>query len=211
MAMVAGASVAAAVSATRSMRSSAAVEGRARQYLDLDDNDAVDRDAQSRLSMFRRMITTYDKDNSGDLNAGELAGLIKWYSDSKQWTMQPVNPTYKEMTWILQAADKRKLNAIDESHLQLALELWRSYISNRSWVETVFEKYGINKSDKLDFSQLKQYLTELNNGRPPQDSKVRAVMEEVNGADGVSRVQLSVAVDAWADAQSKRAGCCCVA
>mmetsp|Transcript_67490 Transcript_67490/g.180325 ORF Transcript_67490/g.180325 Transcript_67490/m.180325 type:complete len:162 (+) Transcript_67490:193-678(+) len=159
------------------------------------------------MDMLRRLIAQYSKDNSGVLNAEELARLVKSYSDTRQWTIEPANPTTEEMSWIERAAGK----SIDENRLELALELWRSYITNRAGIERVFAKYDTDRSNLLEFHELKSYLADLSLGHPPAEWKVRAVMKEVNGADGVSRVQLMNAVSAWYDRASSPTGsACCV-
>ena len=114
------------------------------------------------------MIKQYDEDKSGNLNAAELAKCIKTYSDNRQWTAAPENPTEEEINLILQAAGKRKKNSVDASELQFALDLWHSYITNRSKIEQVFEKYDTNHSQKLEFDQLLKYLTDLNEGHAPK-------------------------------------------
>mmetsp|Transcript_67489 Transcript_67489/g.180323 ORF Transcript_67489/g.180323 Transcript_67489/m.180323 type:complete len:156 (+) Transcript_67489:193-660(+) len=115
------------------------------------------------MDMLRRLIAQYSKDNSGVLNAEELARLVKSYSDTRQWTIEPANPTTEEMSWIERAAGK----SIDENRLELALELWRSYITNRAGIERVFAKYDTDRSNLLEFHELKSYLADLSLGHPP--------------------------------------------
>ena len=151
------------------------------------------------------------------LDARELAKFVKSYSDSRQWTMEPVFPTEEEMAMILQAAGDHKPSSMHTSEILFALSLWHSYIPNRFKIEQIFDKYDTDRSKKLEFDQLVRYLTDLNREHPPkvvsailpipriaterrrgaQESEVRALMHEVNAEDGVSMVQLTLATSLW--------------
>ncbi len=123
---------------------------------------------QAHFRELRDLIKKYDEDRSGNLDAQELAKCIKTYSDARQWTVEPVFPTEEEVNLILQAAGKHKKNAVDSSELQLALDLWHSYVTNKSKIEAIFDKYDTNHSEKLEFDQLARYLTDLNEGHAPK-------------------------------------------
>jgi Ca2+-binding EF-hand superfamily protein len=123
---------------------------------------------QAHFRELRDLIKKYDEDRSGNLNTHELGKCIKAYSDARQWTLQPVSPTEEEVNLILHAAGKQKKNAVDASELEFALDLWHSYVTNKSKIEDIFEKYDTNHSDKLEFDQLSRYLTDLNEGHAPK-------------------------------------------
>ncbi len=76
------------------------------------------------------------------------------------------------MNLILHAAGKHKKNAIDASELEFALDLWHSYVTNKSKIEEIFDKYDTNHSNKLEFDQLTRYLTDLNEGHAPKASPI---------------------------------------
>lgn len=117
----------------------------------------------------RQFVKQYDEDKSGNLDATELAKCLKAYSDARQWTAVPAElPTEEETNLVLQVAGKHTKGRVDASEIQYALDVWHSYISNRRKIEQVFEKYDTNHSKKLEFDQLKNYLTELNEGHPPK-------------------------------------------
>jgi Ca2+-binding EF-hand superfamily protein len=123
---------------------------------------------QAHFRELRDLIKKYDEDRSGNLNAQELGKCIKAYSDARQWTREPVFPTEEEANLILHAAGKHKTNAIDASEIEFALDLWHSYVTNKSKIEEIFVKYDTNHSEKLEFDQLARYLTDLNEGHSPK-------------------------------------------
>mmetsp|Transcript_1153 Transcript_1153/g.2989 ORF Transcript_1153/g.2989 Transcript_1153/m.2989 type:complete len:130 (+) Transcript_1153:59-448(+) len=70
---------------------------------------------ETRFNELKRLLHHYDVDKSGNLDAAELSSLIQCYSNSRQWTREPVQPTVDEISWILQAAGKHKRDVIDLS------------------------------------------------------------------------------------------------
>ncbi len=123
---------------------------------------------QAHFRELRDLIKKYDEDRSGNLNSQELGKCIKTYSDARQWTLEPVSPTEEEANLILQAAGKHKANAVDASEIEFALDLWHSYVTNKSRIEEIFDKYDTNHSKKLESDQLARYLTDLNEGHAPK-------------------------------------------
>ncbi len=109
----------------------------------------------------------YDTDQSGNLDAQELTNLIMHYG-TENGSGPPVPPSEAEVSWILQAAGKHKKNFIDVSEIEFALQLWHSYVKNRAKIEGLFDKYDTDRSQRLEFDQLKIYLTDLNEGSVPK-------------------------------------------
>jgi hypothetical protein len=96
--------------------------------------------------------------------------LIKHYGEGSKVAGKavPADPTPEEISWILETAGRHKKNSVDSSEIELALDLWHSYVSNRPRIEATFAKYDTNHSQRLEFDQLKSYLTDLNEGHPPK-------------------------------------------
>jgi Ca2+-binding EF-hand superfamily protein len=115
----------------------------------------------------------YDNDKSGSLNAEELTKCIQVYSNSRHWTTDPVTPTDEEISLLLKGAGHLKQNTVDASEIQFALDLWHSYVTNRPKIETIFEKYDTDHTQKLEFDQLVTYLTDLNEGHKPKVAPAR--------------------------------------
>jgi Ca2+-binding EF-hand superfamily protein len=124
---------------------------------------------KAHLKELYRLVQTHDKDKSGNLNAAELRSLLEHYAaGQKDDATAGAHPTDAEIAWILQAAGKHKINAVDVSEIEFALDLWHSYVNNRTKIEEVFDKYDTNHSQRLEIDQLKLYLTDLNGGQPPK-------------------------------------------
>ena len=77
-------------------------------------------------------------------------------------------PTEEEVSLLLKAAGRRNQDRIDSTELKHVLELWHSYVTNRARIYKVFEKYDTDRNQKLEFDQLINYLTDLNEGHKPQ-------------------------------------------
>ena len=90
------------------------------------------------------------------------------YSDSRHWTTTPVTPTEEEISLLLKAAGRRKEERVDWSEIKYALDLWHSYVTNRSKIQKVFDKYDTDRNQRLEFDQLVNYLTDLNEGKKPE-------------------------------------------
>jgi hypothetical protein len=114
------------------------------------------------------LLKEYDVDRSGSLDVKELTNLIVHHAiECSPGTTVAHLPSEAEILWILKAAGKYKQNLIHVEELDLALQLWRSYVRNRVRIEFYFNKYDTGQSQRLDFDQMKLYLTDLD-GRPPK-------------------------------------------
>ena len=79
-----------------------------------------------------------------------------------------MKPTDEEISLLLKAAGHHKQNSVDASEIEYALNLWHSYVTNRAKIQSIFEKYDTDRSEKLEFDQLVLYLTDLNEGNRPK-------------------------------------------
>jgi len=114
------------------------------------------------------LLKKYDVDRSGSLDEQELANLIAHHAiESGTGATTSQSPNEAEIVWILETAGNYKHNLIHVQEIELVLQLWSSYVRNRDRIEYFFRKYGTSQSPKLDFNQMKMYLTELN-GFPPK-------------------------------------------
>mmetsp|Transcript_60388 Transcript_60388/g.126378 ORF Transcript_60388/g.126378 Transcript_60388/m.126378 type:complete len:211 (-) Transcript_60388:246-878(-) len=159
------------------------------------------------------LLKKYDVDRSGSLDEQELANLIAHHAiESGTGATTSQSPNEAEIVWILETAGNYKHNLIHVQEIELVLQLWSSYVRNRDRIEYFFRKYGTSQSPKLDFNQMKMYLTELN-GFPPKDSQLRAIMQAVNGDNGINRMQFILATSLWqsrAQGSTAADGCCIV-
>ena len=118
------------------------------------------------------MINKFDKDGSGDLDASELRECIKAYEEAHKAGPKSakleLNPTDEEISLILKTAGRHKARSVDASEIEVAIDLWHSYVYHRENVERVFQKYDTDHSQKLDHDQLANYLADLHGGKRPK-------------------------------------------
>ncbi len=79
-----------------------------------------------------------------------------------------MKPTEEEISLLLKAAGRHKQNSVDASEIEYALNLWHSYVTNRAKIQSIFEMYDTDHSEKLEFDKLVLYLTDLNEGHRPK-------------------------------------------
>jgi Ca2+-binding EF-hand superfamily protein len=107
------------------------------------------------------LLQEYDEDKSGDLDMKEMTNLITDH-EIRNGKDIPIVPSKAEISWILQSVGKHSENAIDVTELELALKLWDAYVRNRAKFEKMFSiKIDTNLDQRLEFDQLKLYLTKL--------------------------------------------------
>jgi Ca2+-binding EF-hand superfamily protein len=126
------------------------------------------------------MLKKYDADGSGNLDSNELTQLLAHHdhgmkSDWNEYhtgmvvqNVGSVAPTSEEIAWLLEASKKNKQTHVEVSEIGFILDLWHSYVMNRAKLEQTFEKFDTDHNHQLEFDQLKNYLTELNQGQPPK-------------------------------------------
>ena len=111
------------------------------------------------------LFNKYDTDCSGELNVNKLTELLKQYSIESSG--QLLTPSETEASWIIEAAGKSKKDCINVTELQLALQLWDSYVKHRAEILQLSESYDTGHANRLNFDQLKLYLSNLK-VRPPK-------------------------------------------
>jgi hypothetical protein len=116
------------------------------------------------LRKMNQLLQEFDDDQSGDLDMRELKNLIT-HHEIRYGRDMPVVPSEMEISWILQAAGKHRANAIDATELDFALNLWDVYVKNRPKMENVL-LVRIDTNQRLEFDQLKFYLTKLTGFAP---------------------------------------------
>ena len=128
----------------------------------------------------KNMLKKYDTDGSSDLDATELKQLLAHYDNGikSDWNechtgmvlhnIGGVDPTEEEVTWLLEAMKNHKPSCVDVSEIGFVLDLWHSYIMNREKLKEAFTKFDTDRNKRLEFDQLKNYLTELNHGHKPE-------------------------------------------
>jgi Ca2+-binding EF-hand superfamily protein len=126
------------------------------------------------------MLKKYDADKSGNLDVNELSQLLahhdhgvksewnEYHTDMVMTNIGNVAPTLEEVSWLLEASKKNVHSRIDVSEIGFILDLWHSYVMNREMLEQAFAKFDVDRNQQLEFDQLKNYLTDLNQGQAPK-------------------------------------------
>jgi hypothetical protein len=113
----------------------------------------------------RELFKRHDTDNTGKLDVNSLTELLKQYASKDPG--QPLSPSAAEVSWIVEAAGKSCKNSISVNELDLALQLWDSYIKNKPAIECLSNHNVTAHGPRLSFDQLKLSLSNLK-GRPPK-------------------------------------------
>jgi len=180
-------------------------------------------------SYLNTLMKDFDKSEDGKLDKGELADLLTQVNHGTR-------PTEEEIEWVFNVADNSdgKESAggtISFTEFKVAIKSWKTYMENKATIDTVFEKYDQDKTGKLEFSDLKEMLKDLNDGVAPADHEVWSVMDKATGRpaqtpndgeirptksfDGVGRMEVLYAITVWYAQEEERQGevtmsSCCV-
>jgi Ca2+-binding EF-hand superfamily protein len=158
-----------------------------------------------------KIIKKYDKEGNGKLSKSELSVMLQDLAGGDA-------PTEEEASFVLHVADSTD-NKVDgyigKTELEAAIQIWRNYLSAKPEIESNFAKYDTNNSGKLEIGQLKALLTDLNEGIPPKDDEVEAIMEEADGiagqkTGGINKTELTGAISLWYGHIEENQKCCTV-
>eukprot|EP01010_Urceolus_cornutus_P000598 NODE_1116_length_1099_cov_251.280000_g853_i0.p2 GENE.NODE_1116_length_1099_cov_251.280000_g853_i0~~NODE_1116_length_1099_cov_251.280000_g853_i0.p2 ORF type:complete len:192 (+),score=43.56 NODE_1116_length_1099_cov_251.280000_g853_i0:126-701(+) len=158
-------------------------------------------------------LITFDTSGDKELDANELGPVLASLNGGEL-------PSDAEVKWVLTLADRNKSNGLSANELREAIIIWKNHQEVQADVETVFKKFDTNNSGALNFAELKELLTTLNDGNPPADSEVQWVLERADILkDGeVDKPELTAAISLWytkVEEQPKNNSanndCCCIA
>lgn len=128
---------------------------------------------QKHSAFIQKLMKKYDKSQSGNLEKSELQSMLKDLNDG-------TDPTPQEVEMILTTVDARDGDvngAIDMHELETAMLVWKNYQENREYIDSVFDKFDVDKNGHLDLDQLKAFLHDLSDGEEVGDAEVQYVMD----------------------------------
>jgi Ca2+-binding EF-hand superfamily protein len=130
-------------------------------------------------------------DGQSKLNREQLGRLLRAFVG--------VALSSDELDDIFSAADGNKDGTIDLSELPSVSEVVSRYLKTRQMISKTFEKYDANHDGKLDHEELRNLLTELNNGVQVAEQEVALVMKrKAQDEQGKMRqVELKHAINFW--------------
>merc|ERR1719171_3478545 len=89
----------------------------------------------------------------------------------------------------------------NQEELKKALSVWRDYQENYEYISNVFNKYDKDGSGKMDRDEMKQLLTDTNDGKEPTEEEISFVFSKADRPsdnDGlIDRIELIKAVSVW--------------
>merc|ERR1719476_249164 len=166
---------------------------------------------ESELAEVKKMskvMKKYDVNKSGKLEKEQVRRLL---TDLDTTTPPNTPPSDEELNFIMHLADDKCANdAIDLSELKTAITAWHVYTTSRQDIEQALSKFDISNNGKLEESELREYLQDLNAGIEVPASEVAWVMGQADifGDGAVSKHELILATAAWfANVEEKKSRC----
>jgi len=149
------------------------------------------------------LMHKYDVTKTGNLTKEELGDLLQDAAKGRR-------PTEEELNFVLWTThpktgdDANRGDRITKNEIATALDVWRTWEQTLPEVEPLMAKYDVNHSGKLEFEQLKNMLTDLNEGRALPDEEVEWVMKAADGmvqgvapSGGINITELKGAIALW--------------
>ena len=115
-------------------------------------------------SAVEKIFAIYDVDKSGYLDPSELKKLLTKYHDG-------IPPDDQTVNFIIRMCDHEDVEqgqeqvGIHRNELTEAIGIAKAYMKNEKMINDTFEKYYAQNQNTLDYQQVKQLLTDLNEGK----------------------------------------------
>lgn len=177
--------------------------------------------ADTKRRALEDVIAKYDTNKTGQLEVDQIRRLL---TDIDDHTPPGTPPTDDEVNFILAVADSEGGQALTVDEIALAIKTWNIYCKHREDMEAAMAKFDKSGTGKLNQQELKEYLTDLNDGVAVSDAEAKWVLEEADllGDGQVGKAELVMATSAWygqgGRAESRRtnekdpgpSSCCCI-
>lgn len=153
--------------------------------------EAFDRYKQEQVRA-NAWLSDFDTNQSGTLDKVQLKALMQHMNGGKP-------PVESDVDIIFRLCDVSKTNDLDLHEIANAVSSWKAMMQEQLFFDKLFDKYDTDKSDMLDFDQLKICLKELNEGQEPMDDEVHDLIKEVDVSKtgAVNRDELKPAIERW--------------
>jgi Ca2+-binding EF-hand superfamily protein len=178
--------------------------------------------ADTKRRALEDVITKYDTNKTGQLEVDQIRSLL---TDIDDQSPPGTPPTDDEINFILAVADSEGGQALTVDEIALAIKTWNIYCKHREKMEAAMAKFDKSGTGKLNQQELKEYLTDLNDGVAVSDEEAKWVLEEADllGDGQVGKVELVMATSAWYGQGSRKessrkvaekdtgpSSCCCL-
>mmetsp|Transcript_26744 Transcript_26744/g.54751 ORF Transcript_26744/g.54751 Transcript_26744/m.54751 type:complete len:208 (-) Transcript_26744:152-775(-) len=137
-------------------------------------------------------MSQFDTDKSGRLDKSQLKLLMEHLHNG-------IEVPQEDLDRVFTKADKSKTGDLKLKEIVEASSIWSAMVKEQAFVAEKFDKYDTDRSDALDFEQLKACLADLNGSVPPTDDEVHRIIEKVDKSKtgSVHRNELFPAVENW--------------
>uniref|UniRef100_A0A7S2NID3 EF-hand domain-containing protein n=1 Tax=Zooxanthella nutricula TaxID=1333877 RepID=A0A7S2NID3_9DINO len=138
------------------------------------------------------VFRSYDTNHTGRLEQGQVRELLKAVNEGK-------DPSDDELAFILKFSDGNSNETIDRSEIEHAVATWRTYLAHKEKMEKVVAEFDKSGTGKLEFEELRAYLTNLNEGTEVTTDEAQWVMDKADAlGDGACCLpELLMATSAW--------------
>mmetsp|Transcript_38147 Transcript_38147/g.85445 ORF Transcript_38147/g.85445 Transcript_38147/m.85445 type:complete len:156 (-) Transcript_38147:219-686(-) len=152
-------------------------------------------------------MKAYDTNKSGKLERDQLVKLL---TDMDLSTPAGQEPSQDEVDWVLKLADEEGDGCVNLKELEVAVTSWSTFTSKRTELEATLDKYDKSGSGRLEESELKEYLTDLNGGKDVSDEEVQWVLKQADamGDGGINKLELVRATAEWYGFVARKQSCC---
>jgi len=149
-------------------------------------------EVQKLFSKVDYIFQKHDTNHSGALDRAQLKALMVEINNGEEVTEGEIDDCLK-----LHA--KAKEGEIQWSEAYGLVKIWVQHVEVRPRLEPLMQKYDADKSGRLDKTQLKNLLADLNEGLPVTDSEVEWVLKNADklGDGQIGRLELDAAISIW--------------
>lgn len=150
----------------------------------------------------RELLLKYDTDFTGNFSPSEMKTILKDIDANFEVTDEVVDMVI-ERTKIMTTgqAPGRKDDSILLEELLDAIWVFSSYMKQTHKIDALFREYDTDNTGKLEYEEIRQLMTDINDGIAPTNEQIDMILEHVGvkneSALGVSDVKPAVAV--WMD------------
>lgn len=168
--------------------------------------DAAYKEYQHKVRL-NKIIRKFDANKSGKLEKEQVMALL---TETDSSTPPGTAPSEEEVNWILRCADKAGDGCIEASEVEEAIGCWRTFTEKRAEWDEKLEKYDTSKTGSLSKEEIRQYLNDLNGGKPVTDAELDMVFQDADvlGDGKISKLELSRATALWYTYVERKSTCC---
>lgn len=147
---------------------------------------------QGTSSTWKPLMDSFDHDKTGTLDPDQLKQILKLWNDG-------VEPTDEQILFIISVADKSKQGTVNIEELGCAAGTWMALKDDQPFINETMAKYDTDKSGHLNKDQVKNLMTDLNDGIVADDKTVDLLISvaDTSKTGVINRTEVRKAVQEW--------------